>query len=352
MDSTHAQAEHLPRLKGAIIGLGRMGLTHLSILNQHPSVESLHVVETSTCFAKAVEKNLGVTCYRDLDELLAAEVPDFLVIATPTSSHYDIAKRVLEHGVHTFIEKPLTTSAADSAALVRLANTRHAVVQVGYVCRFNEIFQAVRQVIQSGEIGAPTHVSCEVRSPMVSKTTGAGWRSKQSEGGGCLSDIASHGIDLMNFLVGCPAHVIGASLQSLVSRGVEDRVDVLFGYEGFTGALHVNWSDPSCRKPAYRLNIDTEKGRITADQHAYKVFRNTPAEHGQAGAWNTVYITDIAQPVRMYVRGNEFTRQLDYFIESVILKRSETISDIVSAMEVDEVIEKIRREAGLTARVQ
>jgi len=351
MDLTQAHAEQSPHLKGAIIGLGRMGLTHLAILNHHPAVAALSVVESSACFGKAVEKNLGVTCYHDIDELFAAGVPDFLVIATPTSSHYDIARTALEHGVHAFIEKPLSTSAADSASLVRLAQAQHVVVQVGYVNRFNEIFQTVRQVIHSGEIGAPTYVSCEIRSPMVSKTTGASWRSKQSEGGGCLSDIASHGIDLMNFLVGAPACVIGASLQSLVSRGVEDRVDVLFGYEGFTGALHVNWSDPSCRKPAYRLNIDMERGRITADQHACKVFRNSPAEHGPVGAWSTIYITDIAQPVRMYVRGNEFTRQLDYFIESVVLKRSETISDIASAMDVDAIIQRIR-EAGHTSRVQ
>lgn len=351
MDANKAQRDHFPQLKGAIIGLGRMGLTHLAILNRHPCVATLSVVETSACFGKAIEKNLGVVCYRDMDELLAAGVPDFLVIATPTSSHYEIAKQALGRGVHMFIEKPLSTSASNSAELFQLATSQHVVVQVGYVNRFNEIFQAVRELIHSGEIGRPTHVSCEIRSPMVSKTTGASWRSKQSEGGGCLSDIASHGIDLMNFIVGAPTRIVGASLQSIVSSGVEDRVDVLLGYQRFSGALHVNWSDPSCRKPAYRLNIDTEKGRIVADQHAYKVFRNNSTARGQAGAWNTVYITDIAQPVRMYVRGNEFTRQLDYFIDSVILKRAETMSDLASAMEVDEIIEKVRAAAGM-ARVQ
>ena len=346
-----AQAEHLPRLQGAIIGLGRMGLTHLAIINQHPAVGGLSLVEPSTCLGKAVEKNLGFVCYRDFEQLLAAGTPDFVVIATPTGSHYNIAKTALEHGIHAFIEKPLTTSASDSASLVNIAKARGIVVQVGYVNRFNEIFQAVRRVIQSEEIGKPTHISCEIRSPMVSKTTGASWRSKQHDGGGCLSDIASHAIDLMNFLVGSPARVLGASLQSLVSQGVEDRVDVLFAYQGFTGALHVNWSDPSCRKPAYRVNVDMEGGRITADQHAYKIFSQAPSGHGLAGAWNTVYITDIAQPVRVYVRGNEFTRQLDYFLDSLISKRQESISDIVSAMEVDEIIEHIR-DAGQTVRVQ
>ena len=351
MDPSNNHAAPVPRLHGAIIGLGRMGLTHLSILNHHPAVESLSVVEASACFGKAVERSLGVTCYREIDELFAAGIPDFMVIATPTSSHNSIATVALQNRVHTFIEKPLSTSAAESAALTRLAKGQGVVVQVGYVNRFNEIFQTVRRLIQSGEIGAPTHIACEIRSPMVSKTTGTSWRSKRSEGGGCLSDIATHGIDLMNFLVGPPSRVIAASLQSLVSGDVEDRVNAFFAYQGYTGELHVNWSDPSCRKPAYRLNIDTEDGRIIADQHAYKIFKRTPAAHGVAGAWSTVYITDIAQPVRMYVRGNEFTRQLDEFIESVVSKQPKTISDFASALEVDQIVEQIR-EAGQIVRVQ
>ena len=191
--------------------------------------------------------------------------------------------------------------------------------------------------------------ACEIRSPMVMKTTESGWRSKGSEGGGCLSDIATHAVDLLNYFVGSPKGVIGASLQSLVSKGVEDRVDVLLDYDGFRGTLHVNWSDASCRKPAYRINIETSKGRIVADQHAYKVFRCESAGRHRVNAWNTVYITDIAQPVRMYVRGNEFTRQLDYFIDSVILNRTKGISGFDSAMEVDRVIEGIR-QAECTAR--
>jgi predicted dehydrogenase len=329
-------------LKGAIIGLGRMGLTHLSILNSHPSVSKLSVVESSVCFGKAIEKNLGIVYYPTLEELFRSDIPDFLVVATPSSSHAAIARSAIEKGIHTFIEKPLTLSAHESATLVQLAASRQVVAQVGYVNRFNEIFQAVQLLLQAGELGAPTHVHCEIRSPMVTKTTGNSWRSQQREGGGCLSDIATHGIDLLNFMVGPPKSVIGASLQSLVSASVDDRVDVLFGYEGFTGSLHVNWSDPSCRKPSYRLSIEAQKGRIIADHHSYKLFKSTPAGRGDSAAWSTVYITDIAQPVRMYVRGNEFTRQLDYFIDNILSGTTENVSGLESGMEVDQVIEHIR----------
>ena len=350
MNETHCESGQQP-LSGAIIGLGSMGLTHLAILNSHPSVGKISVVEFSTCFGKAVERNLGIEYYPSLEQLFQLGCPDFLVVATPTSSHYAIAKASIENGIPSFIEKPLSMSTAESEALLRLAEAHDVVAQVGYVNRFNEIFQAVQRLIQSGELGRPTHALCEIRSPMVMKTTGSSWRSKHSEGGGCLTDIATHGIDLLNYLVGPPTSVVGASLQSLVSHGVEDRVDVLLAYEGCTGSLHVNWSDPSCRKPAYRISIDMEHGRITADHHAYKIFRYTSGVHNDASAWRTVYITDIAQPVRMYVRGNEYTRQLDYFIDSIVQHRKESISGLASAIEVDRVIEQIRH-AGTRVRVQ
>jgi scyllo-inositol 2-dehydrogenase (NADP+) len=337
-------------LSGAIVGMGRMGFTHMAILNSHPSVKQLAVVESSACLGRAIQRNLGVKYYPTIDELFQVSIPDFLVVATPTDSHCAIAKASLEQGIHTFIEKPLSTSPADSAAIVRLAESRGVVAQVGYVNRFNEIFQAVQQLIGSGELGIPTHVDCEIRSPMAMKTSSHGWRSNRSKGGGCLSDIACHGIDLMNFFVGPPRSVIGASLQSVVSENVEDRVDALFAYEGYTGSLNVNWSDPSCRKPAYKICIETDRGRITADQHAYKVFKG-PRSKGSAGAWKTVYITDIASPVRIYVRGNEYTRQLDYFIGSIVAQRKQNISGAASALEVDKVIEQVR-DAGRQARVQ
>lgn len=335
------------KLRGAIVGLGRMGLTHLAILRSHPEVAELALVEASACLGRAVGTQLGLSWYSTMDELLAGGSPDFLVVATPTRFHYQVASAAIDERIPVFIEKPLSLSPNESRMLARAAAEQQVVAQVGYVNRFNEIFVAVRNLLRSGDLGYLTHVSCEIRSPMVMKTTDSSWRSKDSEGGGSLNDIAAHGIDLLNYIAGPPQEVIGSSMQSLVSRQVEDRVEVLFGYRGFTGSLHVNWSDPSCRKPAYRLVVDAQRGRIIADQHAYKVFRTFSVAGRQANSWQTVYITDIAQPVRMYVRGNEFTRQLDHFIACLGDDRLEPVNTLESALETDEVIERIRRSAKI-----
>jgi predicted dehydrogenase len=330
------------RLNGAIVGLGRMGLTHLAILKTHPAIVQLSLVDSSSCLGRAIEKQLGLPFYQEVEELLEKARPDFMIIATPTNLHSEMTSAAVRKGVHVFVEKPLSLSVKESTHLVELAAAQGVIAQVGYVNRFNEIFQAVRALIQSGDLGHVTHVSCEIRSPMIAKTSNTGWRSKLAGGGGCLCDIASHGVDLLNFLVGPPKEVIGGSLQSVVSKGVDDYVDALFAYEGFRGTIHVNWSDASCRKPAYRINIDASEGRVIADQHAYKVFQGALAGR-RPNIWKTVYITEIAQPVRLYVRGNEYTRQLDYFIDSIVQKRTMGISGFEAAMETDRVIEEIRK---------
>lgn len=335
------------KLRGAIVGLGRMGLTHLAILRSHPDVEKLDLVEASACLARTVGSQLGLCWYSTVDDLLRSVHPDFLIVATPTRFHYEVARTAIANDIPVFIEKPLSLSSADSRTLTRSVAERRLIAQVGYVNRFNEIFESVRTLLCSGELGRLTHVSCEIRSPMVKKTTETSWRSKNSEGGGSLNDIAAHAIDLLNYIAGPPEEVIGSSMQSTVSRQVEDRVEVIFGYRGFTGSLHVNWSDPSCRKPSYRLIVDTEKGRIVADQHAYKVFRTFPAAGLQANSWQTVYITDIAHPVRIYVRGNEFTRQLDHFIARLADDRIEPVNTLDSALETDELIESVRHSARI-----
>ena len=89
------------------------------------------------------------------------------------------------------------------------------------------------------------------------------------------------------------------------------------------------------------MAIQGVKGRIVADQHAYKIYRRETVGESHVSAWKTVYITDIAQPVRMYVRGNEFTRQIDYFIDSICQNRTAGISGFESGMEVDRVIEEV-----------
>ena len=85
-----------------------------------------------------------------------------------------------------------------------------------------------------------------------------------------------------------------------------------------------------------------EVGKIIADLHAFKLFLNYKPENSQySKGWNNCYITDFATPVRFYLRGNEFTRQLDYFIGSIVGKEDGKMCTFRDALNTDRIIEQI-----------
>jgi predicted dehydrogenase len=179
----------------------------------------------------------------------------------------------------------------------------------------------------------------------------AGWRSTRESGGGAVFEMASHAIDLVNFVIGKPDKVTGSSLNRIYSKNVEDAVSSTFFYNnGVTGTIYVNWSDPSYRKPTNKLEIFGDEGRIQADQHSIKIFLKNPNQkYNLREGWNTLYITDVFKQVPFYVRGNEFTNQLYHFIGCIkgeIDKNQCTFADGICTLEVIESIFKDFEQNG------
>lgn len=137
-------------------------------------------------------------------------------------------------------------------------------------------------------------------------------------------------------------------MQSIYSSAVEDLVSSTFIYNnGCTGTIMVNWSDQSFRKPTNIVKILGTKGKIVADKHAYKLFlKEADQDNGFHEGWNTRYITDFVKSVRFYVRGNEFTRQLDYFIDCINQGRTENTASFAEALKTDIVMEEITKDAA------
>ena len=114
------------------------------------------------------------------------------------------------------------------------------------------------------------------------------------------------------------------------------------------GNLLVNRSDPSYRKPAYRFEALGRSGKIIADLHAFKIFfREAVSLDGFTQGWNQRYITDFVEPVRFYVRGFEYTRQLDYFIDCILENRPSDVCSFEHGFETDTVIERIRKDGEI-----
>lgn len=325
-----------------------MGITHFSILNTHPAVSMVGVCDPSSFVVRTFEQQTSVRGFTDSGSMFDSAHLDFVVIATPTSSHLELVRQALAHRVHVFVEKPLTLRGLDSQGIVEDFRRSGLVNQVGYVNRFNEVFLAAKEVLRSGVLGNIHHFRCAMSAPTVLRESRGGWRGERRTGGGCLLDFASHGIDLVQFMFGTPHHVAGSSIHSIHSRGADDAVYSNLLYQGgLSGHIAVNWSDGSYRKPAYRIEVEAANGRLCVDQHGYRLFLSREQDNGEyIVGWNVRAATDLTRPVRFYLRGNEFTRQLDYFVERVAALDTTNISSFSSAAMTDKLIQNILDDAG------
>jgi predicted dehydrogenase len=266
---------------------------------------------------------------------------DAVLIATPSRTHASMVRKALERGLHVFCEKPFTLSVEDAEELTALAREKGAVTQVGYHNRFVGAFAEIKRLLDAGAIGEITHVLGEAYGPVVLKPKGGTWRSKKDEGGGALYDYAAHPLNLLNWYLGAPVGVGGTVLNPIFSREIDDEVHGTLFYEsGASARISVNWSDESYRKMTTRITIWGTEGRIFADRQECQVYlRDTAtAPEGYEHGWNVRYTTELTEPVGFYLRGEEYSAQIDHFVTRVRDGAVDGINGFESAAETDRVI--------------
>jgi predicted dehydrogenase len=330
-------------LRGGIIGFGRMGLTHYSILNNHPDVNFVSVCDSSSFMLRNLRKHIDIETFEDYQKMIDKMNLDFVIIATPTIYHAEAIKYAIKNDVHIFVEKPFTLNPQEGREIVDMLQGTKLVNQVGYVIRFSDVFLKVKEFLSSGLIGDLLSFKMEMYGPTLLKSSKSSWRSKRESGGGCLYDFASHSVDMINYLMGPPKKVVGSVLKSIYSASVEDAVSSTFIYpNNLSGVLMANWSEASYRKTNFRIELFGKDGKIIADMHTIKLFLKEDKEGGElTEGWNTLYVTDFGKPVRFYVRGGEFTSQLDYFIGCVSNGRPGEICDFEDGLSTDTTMDMI-----------
>lgn len=335
----------MEKVRIGIIGMGRMGVTHYAIINSHPDVQVVSISDTSKMMLDINRKfHPELEVYTDFNRQLEKSSLDGILVCTPPTLHYDICRKACEKGIAVFCEKPFTANLGQARELMEMFQKAKLVNQVGYVNRFNDIFVKVRELVQAGILGKIARFKSELFSATVTKpSSGSGWRSKRSQGGGVTFEMATHALDLVDYFLGKPDRVVGGGMNHVYSKTVEDAVSATLLYDdGKVGTLYVNWCDTSYRKPANKIEILGTGGKLLADQHGMKIFLNEANEKfSLRKGWNTIYITDVFRPVPFYVRGNEFTRQLYHFVEAIQNREINNLCSFADGLAVHEIIHDI-----------
>ncbi|MEN6406441.1 MAG: Gfo/Idh/MocA family oxidoreductase [Thermoguttaceae bacterium] len=200
-------------LRFAVIGAGRLGGFHAQKLAARKDVALTAIVDPVPAARQRVADACGAAALPDCDAVL--DQLDAVVVAAPTSLHYDVVRRCLEAGVHTLVEKPICPTLAESNHLVDLARLHGVTLQVGHVERFNPAFQAV-----ASQVSAPKYIEAV-------RTSGFTFRSTDV---GAVLDLMIHDIDLVLSLVGSPLRKVDALGVSVVG-GHEDAVNARLEFE-------------------------------------------------------------------------------------------------------------------------
>ncbi|MDQ4018465.1 MAG: Gfo/Idh/MocA family oxidoreductase [Actinomycetota bacterium] len=168
------------------------------------------------------------------DDLLEDESVDAVVIATPVSTHADLARGALRAGKHVFVEKPLALSASEAEELVAIAEERGLALMPGHLLLYHPGVRKLREIVESGELG---HLLC-----VYGNRQNLG-KIRRDEN--VLWSLGAHDLSVVLDLVGEEPAEVWARGESFLNPGVED---IVFAYlrfpSGVVAHLHLSWLDP------------------------------------------------------------------------------------------------------------
>jgi predicted dehydrogenase len=180
----------MAKVKVAVLGTGSLGQHHARIyseLHAAGQVELTGIFDVHAETARKIAEKHKLRVFASVTEAAAAS--DALNIATPTTTHFEIARQLLAAGKHVLVEKPMTDNSAQAAELCELATRNNCVLQVGHVERFNPVFQFLQQAATE-----PKFIECHRLSPYPARSMDIG----------VVLDLMIHDLDLVLAFVKSP----------------------------------------------------------------------------------------------------------------------------------------------------
>ena len=317
------------KLRVAVVGIGKMGLVHASILNVLPNVELVALCDKSSFIRKFSAKLFGkINVVDDVAKLSNFDV-NTVYITTPIPSHYFIAKEICsnEKPVNLFVEKTLASNYKAAVELVSLVQNSKSHNMVGYMKRFAVTFQKAKELLSQSAVGSINSFEAHAYS---SDFFGINNPSKMSSSrGGVLSDLGSHVIDLGLWFFGDFQVLPDQKSTNDIQNNVQFKVksDIV------EGTFDMSWCKEGYHVPEFGLLIKGSKGKIMVDDD---VVRLEPAS-GQSIQW---YRHDLNDNVGFLLGAPEYFREDEYFVESILNGVSAEPS-FGTASKVDYIIEKV-----------
>jgi predicted dehydrogenase len=223
-------------LRIGIIGIGHWGPNYARIFNgQIPGATLTACVDKAQSRLEGIRSQYPqVELLTDHREMIQRRLVDAVAICTTATTHRAIAEDCLAAGLDVLVEKPIAPSSVDAQAIIDKANQEHRILMVGHTFLFNPAVQAMKQYIESGQLGRVLYFHFQ--------RTGLGPIRQDVN---ALWDLAPHDLSMLSYWLGTEPTEVVARGQSYLKPGCDDVVFLTLRYPGdVLASIHVSWLDP------------------------------------------------------------------------------------------------------------
>lgn len=222
-------------MKVAVIGVGYWGPNLIRNFLSLDEVENVIAVDRDESqLSKMAKRFTGIETATDYNEILLRDDVQIVAIATPVSTHFEIAKKSLLAGKHCWIEKPMTESSAEAQELIELADQKNLKIFVDHTFIYTGAVRKMKEIITSGRLGELYYFdSVRVNLGLFQHDVNVIW------------DLAPHDLSIMDYLLERKAIAVSAIGSCHVGNGLEDIAYLTLMFENNLMAhFHVNWLAP------------------------------------------------------------------------------------------------------------
>jgi predicted dehydrogenase len=254
------------QIRTAVVGTGYFGRFHANHYSRNPRAQLVAVVDADEARARAMAEEFGAEAVTDYHDILGRV--DAVSIAVPTPLHFEIARDLIDTGLHALIEKPITDSVESAQAITALAEKQGTVLQVGHIERYSAAYRVISEMIDQ-----PLYLESYRIAP---------WKSRGIEVDVIL-DLMIHDIDMIIGLVGSPV----ARVDAVGTPVLGSKIDIANARINFESGCVANVTASRVSyKTERRLRVFAHNNYLNCDLGERKIFgyslRGDPMTHGLA----------------------------------------------------------------------
>lgn len=312
----------------AVIGLGKMGLMHASIMGMFSDVELVALCEKNGLVRRFGVKAIPhIIITPDIAELKNLNL-DAVIVTTPPATHYHIIKNICENNIagNVLVEKPLAGNYQQAEELCKLAESSLDVNMVGYHRRFSVTFRKARELLENNSLGSLRAFKAHAYS---ADFLGAKSPKAAIGRGGILEDSGCHIIDMLHWLLG-EIRVVQARTVSIIDAASVDEANLTVQVgSNIQGEIDMSWCKEGFRLPSIAITITGETGEMLVNEDFVQLNAG-----GESETWHKHDLDDFAP---FSIGGNEYQREDALFLEAV-RGNAKAEPDFVTASRVELVI--------------